>query len=532
MFLAFHIPRFSLQARLRHRPGWRCEAVALLESPGKDHFSGSLARREKLTRIAEMTAAAAAAGVETGMTASQGQARCAHLCLLSRDPEDERGTQDLLLETAAGLSADFEFTTPGLVTIDLGAAPAAHKASLRERLGHELVSRFAEQHELETRAGFAPNPDLAALAARTAADSTAAVRVFDGSPVSIRDQLASLPLDVIDPPSDYRGILLLWGIQTLGEFTALPRDEVAERLGPDAAELWDRAAGKRRRLLRLVRPPADFTQEIDLEDEIRTLEPLLFLLRRGLETLSARLAAAYLAASEIRLTLRLGDGSREPFAFRVPDPSRDIDLLFRIVQTRLEEYRSRQPITGFRMELAAARPGAQPFHLFESTLRDPNRFSETLARLEALLGRKNAGSPVPLDTHRPDAFEMKPFDPELPAARQGQVRDLTGSGPPPPPAGLPLRRFRPPLPLILETRRDHATGLQCPREIVSGRIRGCPRRIAGPWNLSGDWWQRDTWWTRQEWDIQMDDGCLYRIACLDQRDSGGEKEWVLEGVYG
>ena len=154
--------------------------------------------------------------------------------------------------------------------------PPPHKASLRERLGHELVSRFPEQHELETRPGFAPNPDLAALAARTAADSAAAVRVFDGSPVSIRDQLASLPLDVIDPPSDYRGILLLWGIQTLGEFTALPRDEVAERLGPDAAELWDRAAGKRRRLLRLVRPPADFTPEIDLEVQIRTLEPLFF----------------------------------------------------------------------------------------------------------------------------------------------------------------------------------------------------------------------------------------------------------------
>ena len=126
---------------------------------------------------------------------------------------------------------------------------------------------------------------------------------------------------------------------------------------------------------------------------------------------------------------------------------------------------------------------------------------------------------------------MKPFDPELPAARQGQVRDLTGSGPPPPPTRLPLRRFRPTLPLILETRRDHATGLQCPREIISGTDPRVPR-IAGPWNLSSNWWQRDTWWTRQEWDIQMDDGCLYRIACLDQRHSSGEKEWVLEGVYG
>lgn len=500
----------------------------MLEFPEK-MAGGSKKERDRKTKIFQMTRLAEEAGVELGMTAAQGQARCASLHLLNRVAEDEQSTHELLLETAANLSADFESTAPGLVTVDLGANPLSTQPARMERLGHELVTRFTD-HELKARIGFGPNPDLAALAARVAEP----VRIFRGSATAIREQLAPFPLEVIDPPADYRSILFLWGIQTLGEFTTLPRDELAERLGPDAAELWDHAAGKRHRLLRLVRPPADFSQSVDLDYEITTLEPLMFLIRRGLETLSARLASAYLASSEISLVLCFDGGNRSEQIFRVPDPSRDVELLFRILQTRMEDFSAENPIVGFSLKLTPARPGEQPFHLFESTLRDPNRFAETLAQLESLVGSENAGSPVPLNTHRPDAFKMRPFDPEMKPAQQGMVADRTGLGRHlsliTNHSQLPLRRFRPPLPLDLTTRCDARSGFVYPEEIVSGKIRGRLSRRAGPWKLSGDWWERQKRWARQEWDVQLEDGSLYRIASCGETPEA--KEWFLEGVYG
>ncbi|MCB1089239.1 MAG: hypothetical protein KDM63_19540, partial [Verrucomicrobiae bacterium] len=448
--------------------------------------------------------------------------------------------QGHLLETAARHSADFEDTGPGLVTVDLGASALVSRPDDLTRLGHEWIAAFADR-ELKAQIGFAPNPDLAALAARVAAP----VKLFRGGADSLRDQLAPLPLELLDLPNDYRAILTLWGIGTLGDFTGLPRDEIAERLGPEAADQWDRAAGRARRLLRLVRPPADFFHSVDLDYEITTLEPLMFLLHRSLESLAARLAGVYLAASAMRLTLRFADGGACEHLVRVPDASRDIEKLFRLLHTRLEAITLQRPIEGYRLEMEPARPGEQPFHLFESSLRDPNRFAETLAQLEALVGSENAGSPVPGDTHRPDTFTMRPFHPEAtPEAgtiRPGLIADPTLFGraglersPLPAAQGLPLRRFRPPLPVQLTTRHDSRSGLACPVEILSGQIHGRLRRLAGPWRLSGEWWESGRAWRREEWDVQLEDGSLYRLACWREESAPRETPiaWFLEGVYG
>jgi len=534
MYAVLQLADFPLQARLCQRAGLRWEAAGVLDTFSEE---GAGSARRDQPRLLALTDAATAAGVEIGMTAARGRARCGHLQVLPRDRDEEDAAHQLLLETAARASADFESTAPGLVTIDLGASPLSSRTrpGALERLGHGWVAAFAD-HELKAQAGFAPNPDLAALAARVARP----VRLFrddgegESSAVSLREQLAPLPLEVIDPPADYRAILTLWGIGTLGEFTALPRDEVAERLGPDAADLWDRAAGRSRRLLRLVRAPADFSHAVDLDYELSALEPLLFLIRRSLDTLIARLAGVYLAAAAIHLTLRLaGDGGSHEQIIRVPDPCRDAERLFRLIHTRLEDAALSRPVEGYHIELTAARPGEQPFHLFDTTLRDPNRFAETLAQLEALVGSDNAGSPAPLDTLRPDAFAMRPFDP-----------DADGETTPALPAtqGLPLRRFRPPRRIELTTRRDPRSGRVCPLAILAGpgQIHGRLRQVAGPWPLSGDWWESARRWRREEWDVELEDGSLYRLARHhEERTSGdaigkkqGQAAWYLEGVYG
>ena len=70
-------------------------------------------------------------------------------------------------------------------------------------------------------------------------------------------------------------ILHKWGVHTLGDLAALPQDDLAARLGPEAARLREQASGKSTRLLRLVRPAEIFAEQIDFEHEIETVAPLL-----------------------------------------------------------------------------------------------------------------------------------------------------------------------------------------------------------------------------------------------------------------
>src|SRR5215470_14071357 len=214
-------------------------------------------------------------------------------------------------------------------------------------------------------------------------------------------------------------ILHKWGIHTLGQLAALDKEQLAARLGPEAIRMWERANGQSNRVLKLIRPPESFEESFEFEREIETAEPLLFMLRRFLEQLAVRLSAIYLVAQELTLRITFANSRQdEPAAagkqsyervFKIPQPTNDVDLLFRMLQTHLENFRSEHPIVAVALRAEPTKPAGEQFGLFETTLRNPHQLSETLARLTALVGADRVGTPVLEETHRPDVFSMKPF---------------------------------------------------------------------------------------------------------------------------
>src|SRR5262245_41104242 len=104
-------------------------------------------------------------------------------------------------------------------------------------------------------------------------------------------------------------ILRRWGIETLGQVAALAKQAVAKGRSVVGLERWDRGKGKEMRLLQLVRPQDSFEDAFQLENEIETSEPLLFILRRSLQQLSLRLDALYLVASDPRLEITFSNKS-------------------------------------------------------------------------------------------------------------------------------------------------------------------------------------------------------------------------------
>lgn len=322
-------------------------------------------------------------------------------------------------------------------------------------------------------------------------------------------------------------ILHKWGIHTLGQFASLDKGDLNARLGPEAVRLWERANGQSTRLLKLVQPPESFIESFEFEHDVETVEPLLFMLRRFLQQLALRLDAIYLVAKEITLRITFADPPQDGFAaanqkcyersFQIPQPTNDVDLLFRMLHTHLENFKSEQPITAVSLEAQPVKPAQQQFGLFETALRDPNRLYETLARLTALLGADRVGTPVLEETYRPDAFHLKPF------AWSGGTTSVSSYESPDatervPPIFKPaLRRFRPAPSALVLTNENR------PAHLRSAEVTGKVATQTGPYASSGDWWDKKRW-SRMEWDVQLENGV---VARCHQTENG----WAIDGVY-
>ncbi len=305
-------------------------------------------------------------------------------------------------------------------------------------------------------------------------------------------------------------VLHKWGIYTLGDLQGLAQDELSARLGPLAAELWERASGKSNRTLRFVHPPDSLGESHDFEGEVETIEPLLFLLRRLLEQLSLRLQGVYLVAKELTLQLTFSNRNKYERSFKIPQPTTDGEVLFRMLHTHLESFQSEHPVTGLALRVVPTRGARQQFGLFETALRDPNQLYETLARLTGLVGSDRVGSPRMQETHRPDVFVMEPFawqSSSLPAPDRSVGLSLAA-----------LRRVR---------KNRKAVLLRERRKLVhfeSEHGRGPLLAQKGPYLLSGQWWDGQAWQHR-EWDVAMESGTLLRC----HENAAGS--WEIDGIY-
>jgi protein ImuB len=317
-----------------------------------------------------------------------------------------------------------------------------------------------------------------------------------------------------DRQSEIRQILTIlhkWGIHTLGQLAALDKEQLAARLGPEAVRMWERANGQSNRVLKLIRPPESFEENFEFENEIETAEPLLFILGRFLEQLAVRLSAIYLVAKELTLRITFTDKQIYERVFKIPEPTNNIDLLFRMLHTHLENFKSEHAIIAVALSAQSIKPGREQFGLFETTLRNPNRLSETLARLTGLLGADRVGTPVLEETHRPDAFRMEQF------AWQVGAIDLNSPKAIEPTFRTALRRFRPVISASVLLDGDG------PADVRNGDLQGKIVKQRGPYLFSGNWWDEKSW-GRAEWDLQLEKGKLVRAH-------ESEGSWKIDGVY-
>jgi protein ImuB len=326
------------------------------------------------------------------------------------------------------------------------------------------------------------------------------------------EAIGDLPVKVLPATEEFLETLERWGIRTLADLAALPRIGLVERLGDEGERMRRLAAGETSRPLQIASLPEEYIARHILDEPLTLLERLLFVVSPLLQDLMKRLQSQALATNQVTLRLRLEGGETNTRILEFPLPVQDARVLLKQIQLDLEAHPPEGAVQSLEMELRPVNPRLLQGGLFRPAAPEPDKLHVVLARITAIVGPGRAGSPVILDTHRPDAYSIRQY---VLNENEDDFRK--------PPGDLPLRLavrlFRPALNATVKLKQDR------PAWLAARGIRGAVVTATGPWRTSGDWWT-STVWNREEWDVGLNDGALYRIYV-----EPASARWFVDGVY-
>jgi protein ImuB len=514
-FACVLVEHFDAAAVERGEPALRAHPLAVLmarvDSPNVGREGAPTANMKnapaaKIAMIVEANVEARAQGVRPGMTEAEARARCPMLVTRPLIEEYVLSARHALLEAALAVSPRIEDGGAGLVYVDTGGLERL--IGDPPAIGRRLVYQ-ARAVGLTARVGLASS--------RTAARVTAARA---SGPVTVvaegreRAALAGAPLATLALSPDLAETLARWGVRTLGELAALPRAGLTARLGPAGLRAHDLALGLDHDPFRPWTPPPFWEEAQGLEWEIDSLGVLAGVLETVLERLCKRLASAALAADALEVRLGLASGGHHAREVSLAYPTIEVKPMLTLVVLDLEAHPPGAAVT--RVAVSAHPIRTQPGQggLWQPPAPAPRDLVSVLARLAALVGADNLGSPALVDSHRSDAFTMLAFSPPsepVPLDRRPPAE--------PRPDGrdhrLAIRRVRP------ARRVDVEAAGERPTRVDARRVLAC----AGPWRASGEWWDVEAW-AREEWDVVLSDGALCRVA--RDRLTG---HWYLDALY-
>ena len=453
---------------------------------------------------------------------------CIHAANLSADLS--------LAEFAYGFSPIVEEAGGKTVVIDVEGCELLFGS------GYELATDVARRAKEPRANGGLEGPVNVAIAANPDAAIHAAMRLKGITFVSPGEELTCLgefPIQALEfslvnvekkLADEIFETLRLWGILTFQDFASLPVAGVSERLGQEGVRLQQLAAGKTERHLKVKQPAPVFSYSIELDHPLYELEPLSFIFARLLNQLCATLNAYALATNELTVQMQLENQTSHDRTLSLPHPMRDHKIFLKLLVLEMEKQPPQSAVKAVAIACDPVKPRVIQNGLFVPLAPAPDKLELTLARLAKLVGDQNIGSPVLLDTNRPDAFSVKRFvldtNSDFRKRRKSASRSPASSSHP----CLGFRMFRPPLRAVVQVDRGLPSQISAwnKQRSVYGKV----VNVAGPWRTTGDWW-RDDRWARDEWDVAVNVGkhgleqqAIYRIYRELNTDI-----WFVEGAY-
>lgn len=492
-FACVHVAHFQAAARVRAEPGLVDRPLAIL------------AGTPPTSRVADANAAARADGVVPGLTEADARARCPRLVTRPVSDESVSSAQRALLDAAYGVSPRVEDAGRGVVYADVTGLErlVGDDAAVAERL-HAGARRVG----LAATVGIADSRTAALVIARVVTRVSIVPRGED------RLALAPVSVDVLALEPSLRDMLRRWGVRTLADLAALPRDGLGVRLGPAGLAAHDRAIGLDRDPFQAWTPPPYWEEAQGVDWEIATWEGLAPIVASVLDRLAARLAAAHLTTEAVSVHLGLATHEVDQRVVTFAHPLADVKPMLALIELDLTARPPGAAVTRVTVSARAVPPAPGIRGLWQMPVPAGRDLATTLARLGTLVGPDRVGTPVLLDSHHPDAVTLMPFAPSPAEPDVGTTRAAAALDGP-----LAFRRLRPPRVVAVETTGDEPVRITlgtAPEPIVA--------RV-GPWRMSGEWWDRRVW-ARDEWDVTLTDGMICRLV-----HDRVKHEWSLDGAY-
>jgi protein ImuB len=453
-------------------------------------------QERKKSHLIASNQAAQSMQISPGLSSTRALARYPELLLLSPDVSIEQSTRIEVLAFVETLTPNFEATTPEIFLFQLSTTKTH---SISEWI-NDTIKHSSTILNLPLRIGLGKTPDLAHLSS---------ISENSEKPLELKLTTPALSRHFFIPHLE---TLNLWGIKTLKDLAALPRQGLSERLGTQIAQLHDIIHGKYHRRLTLHQSIKRYQSHHHFSHPIENHTPLLFVAKRIFRTLCNQLQNHQRAAEKIQLTLLFENQSTHTRDLPLFEPTCKSHILLRTFHTYLEDFTAPAPILELHLELQPTLTRHAQYQLFQKSLKDPNQFGDTLKKLTEIVGASHLGIPQNINTHHPDHFKLHPIDTSF------QIPALTLRTPR---SHLPLKRQRPPL--HLQVASEKRNRFLYPLALLTGPYQGSVLKTRGPFPLSGSWW--DEGWQQIQWDIELKNTLL-------QLTFTPPKMWTLTGVYG
>lgn len=499
-YTAVFVPEFPVVALQRSLPELRGRACAVVEgtAPQETVFS--------LSQIA------AKSGIERGMKKVQAETGGTTV-FRPRDVEQEKKAFSSVLtvaeqftprvEAIASPHNDYASALGPAVLLLLDSAGIGTLYGSSEEYARRLHAAL-RQDGFPAHIGAAPNAEAALLLARSRQN------VMCADQGSVRGSLARLPVALVSGEERALTVLRRWGIRTLGELAALPEAPLVSRLGQQGRRLQQLARGEADHLLVPEEEAFTLSETTALDEPLEVLDSLLFVVSPMLQNLLRRAMDRAYAIRSLALTLTLEQAVPHVLSVRPATPTQNREVLLKLLNLELQAHPPQAGIVGVLLEAEAAPPQTAQRGLFQAQFPEPDKLELLVARLRAIAGEGNVGSPVLQNVTGEDAFNLVPFAPSLYEQHSDQIA----------PCKIALRMLRPPQAARVTCWNDQ------PRALFWEGARHSITAAAGPWRSSGSWWSGDVW-DHDLWDVVTS---TPRYELRLQQDHAS-KAWAVVGLY-
>jgi DNA polymerase-4 len=231
------------------------------------------------------------------------------------------------------------------------------------------------------RMGIAGNKFLAYLAARRSPPG--GHQVFSGDTAPL---LKDLPGDVLPVSLKSLDKLREFGLNTLGQITALPPGPFQSQFGPEGKRIWELAAGTDTTPLYPRMMESTREESATLQSVTVSLDAILFTVETLLRRVFASLARKGLGIRSLNLWTRTWNAENWERTIRFKEPAMDLKNALARIKRVLEDYPQPGPVEQLGMSITGVGyPRGRQRSLFPD-IRAQDHLMDDIKQLESRLG--------------------------------------------------------------------------------------------------------------------------------------------------